>query len=55
MGEIILPNEWRPRDYQLPLWHYLESGGRKIDAWYSAFGVKDGRYYLAPDNRARIW
>jgi putative endopeptidase len=28
---------------------------RNVDDWYVAFGVKDGRYYLAPENRARIW
>ncbi len=28
---------------------------RNVDDWYAAFGVKDGRYYLLPDNRARIW
>ena len=29
--QIRLPNNWKPRPYQLPLWHYLESGG--VDAW----------------------
>jgi putative endopeptidase len=29
---------------------------RNIDAWYAAFGVKPGAaYYLAPDQRVRIW
>jgi putative endopeptidase len=28
---------------------------RNIDAWYDAFGVKDGKYYLAPTDRVRIW
>ena len=29
---------------------------RNIDAWYDAFGVRPGdRYYLAPEQRARIW
>jgi putative endopeptidase len=29
---------------------------RNIDAWYAAFGVKPGdRYYLAPEERVRIW
>jgi putative endopeptidase len=28
---------------------------RNIDAWYAAFGVKDGKYYLKPEDRARIW
>jgi putative endopeptidase len=27
-----------------------------VDAWYAAFGVKPGEtYYLAPDQRVRIW
>jgi putative endopeptidase len=29
---------------------------RNIDAWYAAFGVKPGdAFYLAPDQRVRIW
>ena len=29
---------------------------RNIDAWYAAFWVKPGEgYYLAPDQRVRIW
>jgi putative endopeptidase len=28
---------------------------RNIDAWYDAFEVKDGKYYLKPDERVRIW
>ncbi len=29
---------------------------RNIDAWYEAFGVKPGdKYYLAPEDRVRIW
>jgi putative endopeptidase len=28
---------------------------RNIDAWYAAFGVKSGKYSLAPGDRARIW
>ena len=29
---------------------------RNIDAWYAAFDVKPGtKYYLAPDQRVRIW
>jgi phage terminase large subunit len=27
MGIIQLPNNWSPREYQLPLWQYLEDGG----------------------------
>lgn len=29
MATIQLPNNWRPRDYQGPIWSYLEGGGRR--------------------------
>jgi putative endopeptidase len=28
---------------------------RNVDAWYQAFNITDGKYYLKPDQRARIW
>jgi len=29
---------------------------RNLDAWYTAFGVKPGtKFYLAPDQRVRVW
>jgi putative endopeptidase len=28
---------------------------RNTDAWYTAFDVKDGKYYLKPADRVRIW
>ncbi|HYF23333.1 MAG TPA: M13-type metalloendopeptidase, partial [Caulobacteraceae bacterium] len=29
---------------------------RNIDAWYEAFGVKEGdKYYLKPEDRVRMW
>ncbi|MDC7683616.1 peptidase M13 [Asticcacaulis sp. BYS171W] len=28
---------------------------RNIDDWYKAFNVKDGKYYLKPEDRVRIW
>lgn len=29
---------------------------RNLDAWYDAFGVKEGQtYYLAPEDRVRLW
>ena len=29
---------------------------RNIDAWYEAFDVQPGdKYYLAPEDRVRIW
>jgi len=27
--EIILPNNWKPRPYQMKLWKYLENGGKR--------------------------
>ena len=29
--DITLPNNWRPRDYQLPAWRYLSRGGRHLE------------------------
>lgn len=31
MATVRLPNNWRPRPYQRPLWTYLENGGRRAD------------------------
>ena len=28
MDEIRLPNNWKPRDYQMGVWNYLSNGGR---------------------------
>lgn len=28
---VRLPNGWAPRSYQLPLWSYLENGGKRAD------------------------
>jgi predicted metalloendopeptidase len=28
---------------------------RNIDAWYAAFGVTDGKLFLAPPDRVRVW
>ena len=29
---------------------------RNVDAWYAAFGVKEGdREYVKPEDRVRIW
>jgi phage terminase large subunit len=27
--QINLPNGWKPREYQMPLWRYLEGGGKR--------------------------
>lgn len=29
--QLDLPVSWEPRDYQLPLWQYLEHGGKRAD------------------------
>jgi hypothetical protein len=31
MPKIILPNNWKPRDYQLAAWRYLEGGGKHAE------------------------
>jgi putative endopeptidase len=28
---------------------------RNFDAWYRAFDVRDGKLYLLPEQRIRIW
>jgi putative endopeptidase len=28
---------------------------RNVDAWYAAFGITGGKYYLKPEERARVW
>ena len=40
-NEIILPNNWRPRPYQLPAWQYLESGGKRLYLNYARRLGKD--------------
>lgn len=36
---IKLPNNWKPRDYQLPAWAYLEKGGRHAELiWHRRSG-----------------
>ncbi len=36
---ISLPNNWRPRPYQLPAWSYLENGGKHAELiWHRRSG-----------------
>ena len=35
--------------------HLRSSTVRNFDAWYEAFSVKDGKLYLPPEKRVRIW
>src|SRR5688572_21718447 len=42
MAVIDLPNKWRPRDYQMPLWEYLEGGGKRACyTWHRRAGKDD--------------
>lgn len=43
MTTIRIPaNDWRPRDYQLPLWRYLERGGKRaVAVWHRRSGKDD--------------
>ena len=46
----VVSDPHSPRQYR------TNGPARNIDAWYAAFGVRPGeKYYLAPDQRARIW
>lgn len=39
MDEITLPYNYAPRDYQMPLWNYLENGGKRAVAiWHRRAG-----------------
>ena len=39
MSRIVLPNNWRPRPYQMPAWSYLENGGRLAElVWHRRSG-----------------
>lgn len=42
MGRVRLPNGWQPRPYQLPLWRYLEGGGKRaVAVWHRRAGKDD--------------
>lgn len=39
---ISLPNNWRPREYQKPLWTYLHNGGKRaVLRWHRRSGKDD--------------
>jgi len=39
LAELILPNGWRPREYQRPAWNYLEGGGKNlVNVWHRRSG-----------------
>lgn len=42
MPKITIPNDWRPRGYQMPLWTYMENGGtRGVAVWHRRAGKDD--------------
>lgn len=42
MATVNLPNNWVPRDYQFPLWKFLEDGGKRaIYTWHRRAGKDD--------------
>ena len=47
--EITRPHNWRPRDYQIPMWRYMEHGGRRsVLLWHRRAGKDDNSLrYLA--------
>lgn len=39
MNQIILPNNWRPRSYQIPVMAYLDGGGKRaVSLWHRRAG-----------------
>lgn len=39
MPTIQIPHKWKPRPYQMPLWNYLEGGGREaVAVWHRRAG-----------------
>lgn len=42
MPKVYLPNGWAPRSYQMPLWSYLENGGKRaLGIWHRRAGKDD--------------
>ncbi len=42
MVKVTIPHNWSPRSYQLPVWEYLENGGKRaVAAWHRRAGKDD--------------
>lgn len=41
MPEITIPNNWKPRNYQLPFWRYMENGGTRAALIWNRRAGKD--------------
>jgi phage terminase large subunit len=60
MPRIRIPNNWEPRKYQLPLWMYLQSGGREaVAVWHRRAGKDEvGLHWAcvaAHQRKANYW
>jgi phage terminase large subunit len=58
--KIQLPNNWRPRAYQVPLWNYLIDGGKRAMAiWHRRAGKDDIALHFtacaASERPANFW
>lgn len=48
MPEITLPNNWRPRPYQMGAWRYFEAGGKRaVLVWHRRAGKDELALHLA--------
>jgi phage terminase large subunit len=55
-NKITLPHNWSPRNYQLPVWKYLEAGGKRaVSVWHRRAG-KDltAIHYCATATQKRV-
>lgn len=58
--KVHLPNNWEPRDYQLPVWRYLERGGKRAVIVWHRRGGKDAVFlnwtaWAAHDRIGTYW
>ena len=56
MSEIELPNHWKPRDYQQPLWGFMHGGGKRASViWPRRHGKDDvALHYTAMAAHERV-
>jgi len=59
-AEVVLPNGWAPRSYQLEAWRYLQAGGKHAELiWHRRAGKDDVCLHYAAiaamKRRANYW
>ena len=57
---ITLPNNWQPREMQMPAWEYLENGGRHCElVWHRRYGKDEVSLHRAAcavhERQANYW